>query len=85
MGLLRRRSPIGIHHVTIRVNEPKDMLKRIAILHTAMVKILSGTRLIRVLSADYESGCIEMLVEADAVKPSIVPGHVEIEVEAWPV
>lgn len=71
------------HHVKITIDPEADLIKRAAILMTAMTKTLTGTRLIRVLEADYEAGCIVMVIEADTVNPNIAPAFVHIEVKKW--
>jgi hypothetical protein len=72
-----------VHRVIVKVTKDGELLKRISLLNTAMLRVLSGTILIRVLSADYEEGCIELLVEADNINPSIVPGEVTVRIEPW--
>ena len=85
MRLRSRRHLDAIHHVVITVEDEPDALKRIAVLNTAFYKILSGTRLVRVVHADYEKGCIEALVEADRIVPDIAPAAVHVKIDAWPV
>lgn len=77
------RRAAELHHVTIRVDDEPDVLKRVALLNTALLKVIQGTRLIDVLDSDYEHGCIELLIEAEQINPSIVPGRVNVEIDRW--
>lgn len=85
MSLLRRgpRDDAALHVITVRVDDEPDLLKRIALLNTAMLQVLTGRRLIRTLEADYEAGCLRFLIEAAQITPSITPGRVHVEIDAW--
>ena len=85
MSLLRRgpRDDAPLHAITVRVDDEPDLLKRIALLNTAMLQVLTGRRLIRTLEANYETGCLRFLIEASPVTPSITPGRVHVEIDAW--
>lgn len=84
MSFLRRRPEAGpLHVVTVRVDDEPDTLKRIALLDTAMLQVLTGRRLIRLLESNYEVGCVRLLIEADRITPSITPGRVHVEIDAW--
>lgn len=72
------------HNVVIKVSEP-DTLKRYRVLTLALATVLTGRRLVSIESADYDAGCIEIVVEAQDIQPPPVPADFRVEVEAWPV
>lgn len=71
--------------VTYRVSieakdyEP-DVLKRIALLNTAFLRVATGARLVEVTHADYEAGKMEVVVEDGRVRPP-VEGSVTVRYE----
>lgn len=85
MSFLRRgaRDDGPLHVITVRVEDEPDLLKRIALLNSAMLQVLTGRRLIRTLEANYETGCLRFLIEAAQIRPSIAPGRVHVEIDAW--
>jgi hypothetical protein len=60
--------------IELRVPENEDVMRKIALLNSAMFRFLKVARLKRVMHVDYEGGCIELLVEAEVIDPQIVPG-----------
>lgn len=68
------------YRVTIHSDE-EDTLRRIAILHSSMYRILRVARLCRVDVVDHEQGRIQLRVHAPAADPMIVPGEVWGRVE----
>jgi hypothetical protein len=75
---------ICLHFVVIRVDE-QDTLKRYRVLTLALATILTGRKLVKILSADYDEGCIEVVVEAQDIQPPPIPADFRVEVDAWPV
>lgn len=75
-----RRTP---YLVTLTVENEPDTLRRISILNAALFRILdaASVNLRRVLSSDYDGGCLELLLEAPDADPSIVPGAVTAKFE----
>lgn len=70
------------HLVRIEITKPTDdILRRISLLNTTLLRVLTGTRLIRLVSADYTGGCIEVVVEADRIRPPIAPGAVSVTID----
>lgn len=66
--------------VTIQVKNENDVLKRITLLHTALLRVVQGTKLIEVCEADYQKGYLILMIENYRVTPS-PSGRVSIEVE----
>lgn len=72
------------HHVTITVDERSDnTLKRVQILTDALLRVVQGSKLIRVLSADYIEGCIELVLEGPP-RCDGIDATVSVEVEPLP-
>lgn len=64
--------------VVIEVTDPEpDALKRIALLNSAFMRVVTGARLIEVERADYESGRIEVVIEDGRTHPP-VEGRVSV-------
>lgn len=82
----RKSDDVEILDVVIQVEDEPDVLKRIAVLNTAMFRILqSATRLVEVLSANYESGCVELRIQSNQrIHPSPIPSKVTVEFRAAP-
>lgn len=70
------------HLVQIDVDE-EDTLSRYRKLTLALATILTGRTLIRINGADYESGHIEMIVEAERILPPPDPAEFRVSVEKW--
>lgn len=69
--------------VTIEIEEHiPDVLKRIAALHSAFIRVLMGTRLVEVLDADYEVGKLVAIIESKRSHPQIT-GKVCIRYESY--
>lgn len=66
--------------VTIQVRNESDVLKRITLLHTALLKVVQGTKLVEVCEADYERGSLVVKIDNCRVTPS-PSGKVSIQVE----
>lgn len=66
----KHKSQISL--VIIEIEEPiNDLLQRIALLHTAFIRVLVGTKLIEVLEANYEIGKIVAKIESRNTQPAI--------------
>jgi hypothetical protein len=59
----------------------EDIMRRIALLNSAVFRVLKVARLRQVLSSDYQRGCIELMVEARQLDTMIVPGSVSVSIE----
>lgn len=84
MKRLRLHKKMRMDLVTIEVvDEVQDVLKRIALLNGALFSVLTGGRLVRVIHADYEAGCLEALIESAVSRPPI-EGRVSVRYEPQP-
>lgn len=65
-----RKRPTDL--VTIEIEEHvEDVLQRIALLHSAFIRVLIGTRLVEVLEADYENGKLVAIIETRKSHPKV--------------
>lgn len=69
------------YRVTLCVHKEVDVLRRMAVLNSAMYRVLAVSQLKRVVRADYRAGELVMEVMAADAAPDIVPGRVEVRVE----
>lgn len=69
------------YRITITVPEDQDVLHRVALLTSAMFRILRETRLKQVEEADYRAGRIVLSVFGPPDNPAIVSGKVNINIE----
>ena len=67
-----------IHRIRVEVLEETDVLRRITLLHTALLRVLTGTRLVRLIEADYNTGAIELLIEGADIEPNPALGKVHV-------
>lgn len=73
-----RRKVVDASRVTIEVTDPEpDALKRIALLNSAFVRVVTGARLVEVVRADYRSGSMELVIEDGRTRPP-VEGRVSV-------
>lgn len=82
MDKLKSEEP-RIHKVDISIDQRGSVKRRTALLTTALLQVIRGTRLIDVIKSDYEHGHMVILVEAYNVTPPITPGEVHIQLEDW--
>ena len=80
--LFRRSEGLVLYKVRIEALD-SSVLRRVATLNAALFRLMLSSRLKEVLSADYEGGCLELLVEANQLSPEVVPGRVNIEIDNW--
>jgi hypothetical protein len=70
--------------VTIEIEDDiPDVLQRVAVLHSAFIRVVVGTRLVEVIEADYEKGKIVAVVESRRSRPN-TSGKVCIRYESCP-
>lgn len=69
------------YRVTISVAAEEDVLSRVALLTSAMFRILRETKLKRVEEANYRAGRLVLSVIGPPNNPAIVLGKVSIDVE----
>lgn len=69
------------YRVTILVAPEEDVLRRVALLTSAMFRILRETRLKKVEEANYRDGRLILSVIGLPDNPAIVSGKVSINVE----
>lgn len=69
------------YRVTISVAAEEDVLHRVALLTSAMFRILRETKLNRVEEANYRAGRLVLSVIGPPSNPAIVLGKVSIDVE----
>lgn len=78
------RRKISTDLVTIEVEEYiPDILQRISTLHAAFIRVLTGTRLVEVLEADYEVGKLVAIIESRRSHPH-VSGKVCVRYKSCP-
>ena len=66
--------------VTLTVEE-SDSLRRVALLNSAMFRLLRVSQLIEVKRADYRRGTLVLKVDAEECGPELVPGRVTVQVD----
>jgi hypothetical protein len=69
------------YRVTISVSYEEDLLQRIALLTSAMFRILRETKLKQVEEANYRAGRLVLSVMGPPNNPAMVSGKVSINVE----
>lgn len=71
------------YKVTLEAFEEPDIMRRIDILNAALYRILDtqSIHLKKVVKVDYAGGCLELVVYAPELDPSIVPGAVTARFE----
>lgn len=70
------------YRVTLRVDEG-DILRKVTVLHAALYRIVSATKLIRVERSEYEQGELDFVIETEEdMDPMVVPGEVTARFES---
>lgn len=73
---------MALHEYRVTIESPEeDLLRRIAVLHASMYRVLKVARLHRVDRVDHTHGVIELRVRAAEADPMIVPGEVRGRIE----
>lgn len=68
------------YEVTLTADDP-DVLRRIALLNSALFRICEVAQLRKVLSTDYRKGEFKLRVLAERASPELVPGEVHVRVD----
>ena len=72
------------HYVVIRVEDEPDLVKRASILFETMIQVVMGRKLVDTLEANFDQGCMRLVVEAADIRPATTPAHVQVFVDCWP-